>query len=58
MRPEDYLVVQARDEFRAFRHVFRNTYGFQLDAERILELLRDLHGTVLALNSDLDQVRI
>ncbi len=44
------------DRFRAFRHVFRNIYGFQLDAGRTLELLRDLHRAVLALNSDLDRL--
>jgi hypothetical protein len=43
------------DRFRAFRHVFRNIYRFQLDADRVLELLRDLHKTVSALDSDLDQ---
>lgn len=47
--------VALLDKFRAFRHVFRSIYGFQLDAERTLELLRDLHRTVLALNSDLDR---
>jgi hypothetical protein len=35
--------------------VFRNIYGFQLDAGRTLELLRDLNRTVLALNTDLDR---
>jgi hypothetical protein len=27
------------DEFRAFRHVFRNVYGFNLSSERIVDLL-------------------
>ena len=43
------------DRFGAFRHVFRNIYGFQLDADWVLELFRDLHKTVSALDSDLDQ---
>ena len=43
------------DRYRAFGHVFRSIYGFQLDAERTLELVRGLHRTVLALNSDPDQ---
>ena len=43
------------DKYRAFRHVFRNIYGFRLDAERTPELVRGLHKTVLALSSDLDQ---
>jgi len=32
--------VEAMDEFRAFRHVFRNVYGFALDPERLHLLLR------------------
>ena len=47
--------VALLNKFRAFRHVFRNIYGFRLDAERTLEQVRGLHRTVLALNSDLDQ---
>jgi zona occludens toxin (predicted ATPase) len=47
--------VALLNKFRAFRHVFRNIYGFQLDAGRTLELLRDLNRTVLALNIDLDR---
>ena len=47
--------VALLNKFRAFRHVFRNIYGFQLDAGRTLELLRDLNRTVLALNTDLDR---
>lgn len=43
------------DKYRGFGHVFRNIYGFRLDAERTLEQVRGLHRTVLALNSDLDQ---
>ncbi len=27
------------DEFRAFRHVFRNAYGFNLSSDRLAELL-------------------
>ncbi len=47
--------VELLNKFRAFRHVFRNIYGFQLDAGRTLELLRDLNRTVVALNTDLDR---
>lgn len=27
------------DEFRAFRHIFRNVYGYNLSSERIVDLL-------------------
>ena len=33
------------DKLRAFRHVFRNVYGFNLDLERIKELLKVLPET-------------
>lgn len=33
------------DEFRAFRHVFRNVYGFNLSAERIVDLLNKFPHT-------------
>ncbi len=33
------------DKYRAFRHVFRNVYGFNLDADRLKELLRNIQGT-------------
>jgi len=33
------------DEFRAFRHVFRNVYGFNLSSERIIELLNKFSQT-------------
>lgn len=34
------------DKYRAFRHVFRNVYGFNLDAARLKDLLDDLTNTV------------
>ncbi|WP_027364703.1 ribonuclease toxin HepT-like protein [Desulfotruncus alcoholivorax] len=34
------------DEFRAFRHVFRNVYGFNLSTERIVDLLNKFPQTV------------
>jgi len=34
------------DEFRAFRHVFRNVYGFNLSSERIVDLLNKFPQTV------------
>lgn len=48
--------VELLNKFCAFRHVFRNIYGFRLDAGRTLELLRDLNRTVVALNTDLDRL--
>jgi hypothetical protein len=32
---------QELDEYLRFRHVFRNIYGFQLDAERLKQLCRN-----------------
>ncbi len=34
------------DEFRAFRHVFRNVYGFNLSSPRIGDLLKKFPDTV------------
>jgi hypothetical protein len=41
------------DEFRAFRHVFRNVYGFNLSAERMVELLSKLPQTVDCLEREI-----
>ncbi|HSW11002.1 MAG TPA: hypothetical protein VLK32_08885 [Bacillota bacterium] len=40
------------DEYRRFRHLFRNIYGFVLDAGRTVELLRQLPGAVAQLRRD------
>jgi vacuolar-type H+-ATPase subunit E/Vma4 len=34
------------DKYRAFRHVFRNVYGFNLDPAKLRELLRELPNTI------------
>lgn len=51
------------EEFRAFRHVFRNVYGFNLSAERLRDLLKKFPDTaqrfereVLNFIKDLEQV--
>ncbi|HHY91938.1 MAG TPA: hypothetical protein GX511_01195 [Firmicutes bacterium] len=41
------------DQYRAFRHVFRNVYGFNLDSDRLRRLLTDLPSTLTALRNDL-----
>jgi hypothetical protein len=41
------------DEYRRFRHVFRNVYGFVLDAGRTTELLRQLPEAAAGLKRDL-----
>jgi hypothetical protein len=33
------------DKYRSFRHVFRNVYGFNLDASRLEELIGGLPDT-------------
>ena len=43
------------DKYRAFRHVFRNVYGFNLDADRLKELLLDLNNTIELLTKDIGQ---
>ncbi len=41
------------DEYRRFRHVFRNVYGFVLDAGRTTELLEQLPEAAAGLKRDL-----
>lgn len=41
------------DEYRRFRHVFRNIYGFVLDPSRTMELLEQLPEAVASLKKDL-----
>lgn len=43
---------QALREYLAFRHVFRNIYGDQLDSERLRRLLHDLPAVAAALRQD------
>jgi hypothetical protein len=40
------------DKFRAFRHIFRNVYGYNLDSRRIKELLLELPETVELFTED------
>jgi len=40
------------DEFRAFRHVFRNVYGFNLSPERMVDLLNKFSHTFNCLEKD------
>lgn len=40
------------DEYRRFRRIFRNIYGFVLDAGRTAELLRQLPEAVVSLKQD------
>ena len=48
---ETYFML---DKFRAFRHVFRNVYGFNLDTKRLKALLEELPASVAAINEDLN----
>ncbi|GEA15712.1 hypothetical protein E308F_19560 [Moorella sp. E308F] len=41
------------DEYRGFRHVFLNVYGFNLAAERLERLVQKLPETLVALRWDL-----
>ncbi len=47
--------VDALDEFRSFRHVFRNVYGFALDPDRLQLLLRRFRRAVDMLENDLHE---
>lgn len=40
------------EKYRAFRHVFRNVYGYNLDSKRIRELLLELPETIELFNAD------
>jgi hypothetical protein len=40
------------DEFRAFRHVFRNVYGFNLSSTRIGDLLKKFPNAVKQFQKD------
>ncbi len=42
------------DKYRAFRHVFRNVYGFNLDSIRLKELLQELPTTIARLSQDIE----
>ena len=44
------------DKFRAFRHVFRNVYGFNLDTKRLKALLEVMPASVAAINEDLNTI--
>lgn len=41
------------EEYRAFRHVFRNVYGFNLDAGRLKYLLLKLPQAIAGLSQDI-----
>lgn len=43
------------DKFRAFRHFFRNVYGFNLDLKRIKELLSILPETTDSFTNDINK---
>jgi hypothetical protein len=43
------------DKFRAFRHVFRNVYGFNLDTNRLKDLLEEMPLAVDSLRKDLNE---
>ena len=47
------VTMDKLDKYRAFRHVFRNVYGYNLDAERIKELLLELTETVDLFTEDI-----
>ena len=46
--------AEQLDKYRAFQHVFRNVYGFNLNAERLRDLLAELARTVAALRRDVE----
>mgnify|MGYP001032776410 FL=1 len=50
LRKETVIIL---DEFRAFRHVFRNVYGFALDPERLERLLLKFPQAVESLTEDM-----
>ena len=49
--------VERLDEFLAFRHRVRNLYTFNLDPERLRELLERLPGAWQSVRADLEEFR-
>jgi hypothetical protein len=49
------LTGQRLDAYRGFRHVFRNTYGFNLSFAKMQELLEALPDTQKSLARDLEE---
>jgi len=47
--------LQLINEYRGFRHIFRNIYGFNLIAERIERLLDILKPTIESLEKDINE---
>jgi hypothetical protein len=45
---------QLLDKYRSFRHVFRNVYGFSLEATRLKSLVDDLNGTTQHFRQDIE----
>lgn len=53
---------QLLDKYRSFRHVFRNVYGFSLEATRLKSLVDDLSDTARHFRHDiasfLDEIKV
>lgn len=47
--------MRKLDKFRAFRHLFRNVYGFNLELSRINELLLELPAATGSFKNDLNK---
>jgi hypothetical protein len=47
--------AEALDEFLRFRHVVRNVYAFQFDAERIRRLVSQMRPAFLQAQAELQQ---
>ncbi len=47
-------LMVSLDEFRGFRHVFRNVYGFNLNSKRIKDLLISFPETIKMLERELE----
>jgi hypothetical protein len=45
------------EEYLAFRHVFRNIYGFELKGERVMRLSNNLLPTVEAVKREISAFR-
>jgi len=47
--------MRKLDKYRAFRHLFRNVYGFNLESSRIEELLLELPAAIDSFKNDLNR---
>ncbi|MDX1521875.1 MAG: hypothetical protein R3264_09625 [Anaerolineae bacterium] len=51
----EFATKEGIESYRGFRHVFRHTYGFELDWARMEPLLGEAHSTIDAFRQDIQE---